>query len=124
MRTNLLLVGSAIVLSTIFIALVPAAAETIIVTENAEPRAAVSVADLNLNSTTGVASLQRRIEGAAAELCLTTAVEPIDTRLARAKCYRAAVSSGQRQIERMMAAQPTNSTASAALILTATATGR
>ena len=120
MRINTVLIGSAIVLSTAFITSVPAAAEAIIVTENPEPRAAVSVADLNLNSPAGVAKLQRRIEGAAAELCQTTAVEPIDMRLARAKCYRTAVSSGQRQIEHMMAAQLTNSTATAAGVLTTT----
>ena len=110
MRTNTLLIASAITLSTPFVTSVPARAESIVVTENAEPRAAVSVADLNLDSPSGIATLQRRIEGAAAELCLTTAVEPIDTRMARGKCYRTAIASGQRQIDRIVA----QSTAAAA----------
>jgi UrcA family protein len=117
MRINTLLIGSAIALSTAFVTSAPAAAEAIIVTEGPEPHAAVSVADLDLNSPAGIATLQRRIEGAAADLCQTTAVEPIDVRLARAKCYRTAVSSGQRQIDRTMAARRAQSTMAAAAIV-------
>lgn len=120
MQIKTLLIGSAIVLSTAFVTPAPATAETIIVTENAEPRATVLVADLNLDAPAGVATLQRRIKAAAADLCLTSAVEPIDMRMARGKCYRTAVSSGQRQIDRIMAAQPGNSTATAPGVLTTT----
>jgi len=114
MRIKTLLIGSAIVLGTAFATSVPAAAEAIIVTENSEPRAAVSVADLNLGSPEGIARLNGRIETAAAELCLTTAVEPIAMRLARTKCYRTAISSGQQQIERMLAAPGAQSATAAA----------
>lgn len=116
MQTKLLFIASAIALNIS----VPAAAESIIVSDNPEPHATVSVADLNLESPDGVARLERRIEGAASELCLTRDVEPLGTQLARAKCYRTAVSSGQRQIDRLMAGQGTTAAATAAAALTIT----
>jgi UrcA family protein len=117
MRINTLLIGSAIVLSTAFVTSVPAAAETIIVTEHPEPHATVTVADLNLGSPEGVARLNGRIKAAAADLCLTNTVEPIDMRMARAKCYRTALSSGQRQIDRIVAVEGAPSAMPAAAIV-------
>ncbi|HKC04067.1 MAG TPA: UrcA family protein [Sphingomicrobium sp.] len=116
MQTKLLFIASAIALSIS----VPAAAESIIVSDNPEPHAAVSVADLNLDSPDGVARLERRIEGAASDLCLTHDVEPVGTRLARAKCYRTAVSSGRRQIDRLTADHGAVTAATAAAALTIT----
>ena len=96
MQTKLLFIASAITLS---VSVPAAAAESIIVSDNPEPQATVTVADLNLDSPDGVARLEQRIEGAASDLCLTHDVEPVGTRLARAKCYHAAVTSGRRQID-------------------------
>jgi UrcA family protein len=83
----------------------PATAENYVATNIAESRATVSVADLDLASPAGVARLNVRIRGAAAKLCLTNDVEPVETRLARAKCFRTAVSSGERQVEQMSTAE-------------------
>jgi UrcA family protein len=78
----------------------------------------VSVTGLNLESATGIAKGKARIEAAAAELCLTNAVEPVDMRLARTKCYRTAVSDGYRQLGRMTAANSAASMGAATIILT------
>lgn len=63
-----------------------------------ESRATVSAVDLDLASPAGVARLRGRVRGAAAGLCLTHDVESLETHLARVRCFRTAVSSGERQI--------------------------
>jgi UrcA family protein len=103
MLTKILLSVSAIALSAT--PAVSASADGVTVTTNAEPRATVAVADLNIASPEGVARLKRRVDGAATQLCLTSAVEPIEMRVARAECYRAAISSGHRQIDRIVASE-------------------
>lgn len=120
MRTNMFPAGPAITLGLLLAMSTPAAAESVIVTGNPGPSLTVSTADLNLRSPTGLARLQSRIEAAAADLCLTNAVEPIDTRLARAKCYRTAVSRGNREIDRLVAVQGASSTSATAAILAKT----
>lgn len=87
----------------------PATAESVTVTGNPERSATVSIADFNLDSPAGIARLKSRIEAVAADLCLTNAVEPVGMRMARVKCYRTAVSSGHRQINRMLAAKAVKS---------------
>lgn len=116
MRNTLLLTRSAIALSMVLVTTAPAAAESVIVTGSAQPTATVSTIDFNLGSSAGVSKLKARVKSVAAALCLTNAVEPVDIRIARTKCYRTAVSSGHRQIDRMVAAQSANSMRTAAAI--------
>jgi UrcA family protein len=118
MHAKTIFIASAIALGAAFNAVPADAAETIIVSDNPEPHATVSIADLNLDSPAGVARLERRIEGAANELCLTRDVEPLGAQLARAKCYRTAISSGRRQIDHLVAARGANATTAATAILT------
>jgi UrcA family protein len=116
MRKSVFLSRSAIVLSTLLAISAPAVAESVIVTTNPAPRATVSITDFNLSSADGVARLKNRIKAAAADLCLTSAVEPVGMRVARAKCYRSAVSSGYRQVDHMVAAPGRGPTLTAAMI--------
>jgi UrcA family protein len=96
-----------------------ASAEGITVT-GTMPSAAVSIADLNLSSHAGVVKLTTRIEQTAAKMCLTSAVEPLGTRVARSNCYRTAVSSGLQQVDRIIAAGNGNPmTAAATLTISA-----
>lgn len=119
MQNKLLLITSVIALGTAFIS-DPASAESIIVSDNPVPHATVSTVDLNLDSPAGVARLERRIEGAASDLCLTQNVEPVGMRLARAKCYHAAVASGKRQIDRLTTDEGAKAAAMATAVLTIT----
>jgi len=73
----------------------------IIVVQDA-PSARVSYADLNLGSTAGRARLANRIEAAASELCIERNVEPVSVKLERNRCYRAAVASGERQMQHLV----------------------
>jgi UrcA family protein len=95
-----LLIASAIALGAR-----PAAAENYAATSASDPRATISAADLDLASPAGLARLNDRIRGAAAKLCLTNDVEPVETRLARAQCFRSAMSSGERQLQQMNASR-------------------
>jgi len=114
MRKYIQLIATVLVLSG-----APAsAAEEIVITRSPAPSATVSVAGLNLDSPTGLATGKARIEAAAADLCLTNAVEPVGMRLARTKCYRAAVSDGYRQLNRLTAANSAASMGAATVILT------
>jgi len=102
MLAKTLLAASAISLFAMPAMSAPLPADLVVTTGSA-PRATVAIADLNLASPEGAARLNSRIEAAAAGLCLTSAVEPVAMRVARAGCYRAAISSGRRQIDRMTA---------------------
>ena len=99
MTKSILIYRSAIALGSILVMTAPATAGS------GEPTATVSTADVSLGSPTGVEKLRDRISAAAADLCLTTAVEPLDVRLARTKCYRTAIANGDRQLSRMETAQ-------------------
>lgn len=120
MRNNLIRTRSAISLSILLAMSAPAVAEHVIVTANPAPSATVSTGDFNLASAAGLAAVKHRIRAVAADLCLTNAVEPVDIRMARAKCFRAAVADGNRQIERMVAARGAAPMDAVAVILTKT----
>ena len=108
MTKPILISRLAIALSSILLMTAPATAGS------GEPNATVSTTDVSLGSPAGVERLRDRIRASAADLCLTNAVEPLDVRLARAKCYRTAIASGHRQLNRLVAAQAARSTKSAA----------
>lgn len=97
MRISILLIASAVSLS----AASTATAGEVVITSTPGPSTTVTLADLDLTSSTGIATGKSRIAAAAADLCLTNAVEPVDMRMARSKCYRAAVADGHRQLDRM-----------------------
>lgn len=117
MQRNIML---ALAMITIGAASSQAAAETVTLTSTAGPSLTISTADLNLDSPQGIAGLEHRIRSAAANLCQTNAVEPVNIRMARAKCYRTAISDGYRQLDRMTAANSAASMGLAAVILTKT----
>jgi UrcA family protein len=100
-----LLIASAVALGAPLLVCAPAAAENYVASSASDPRATISAADLDLASPAGVARLNDRIRGAAAKLCLTNDVESVETRLARAKCFRTAISSGEWQVEQMSASR-------------------
>ena len=102
MHWNTLLAGAAIALG---LASAPAAAETIIMTSNRGPSVTIGTSDFNLDSPSGIAGLKGRVRSAAAELCQTNAVEPVDVRLARIKCFRTAIANGERQVDLIVADQ-------------------
>lgn len=112
--TNLL-IAPALALGAVSAA---ATAEEIVLIRTAVPSATVPVAGLDLDSPAGIATGKARIKAAAADLCLTNAVEPVGTRLARAKCYHAAVADGYRQLGRATAANSAASMGAATVILT------
>lgn len=112
-KTLILLAASAIALGS---PLAPVSAEEFTATATAEPSVTISIADLDLAAPAGMARLNSRIRGAANGLCFTTDVEPLETRLARAKCFRTAVSSGEWQVEQKSAARTASTrTATASL---------
>jgi UrcA family protein len=76
-----------------------AASNADIVVVQDSPSARVSYADLNLTSIAGRERLASRIESAASELCTERNVEPLSLKLDRMRCYRAALSSGARQMK-------------------------
>ena len=120
MRKTSTSIRPAVLLGMLLAASAPAAAEETIVTANPAPSAIVATGDYNLTSAEGLAAMKHRIRSVAAELCLTNAVEPVDIQMARTKCFRAAVSDGNRQIERMMAARHDAPRDAMAAILTKT----
>ena len=109
--------GAAIVASSVLI-MSTAKADPVIVTASPAPIAIVSSAGLDLNSPVGLARLRTRVKAAAAELCLANDVEPLDTRLARTKCYRTAVADGYRQLDDLTADKSAASMGAAAVLLT------
>jgi UrcA family protein len=114
LNKNILLAAAAIGLG---MASTAAAAEEIIMSMSVGPSVTVSTGDLNLDSTAGVAGLKNRVRTAAAELCQTNAVEPVDVRMARIKCYRTAISTGNRQIDRIVAEQGLGSAKTSSSVL-------
>lgn len=116
MRIINLPIGVALALSTVAAA---SAAQEAVVTTTPAPRASVSLAGLNLKSSAGIVTAKARVESAAADLCLTNAVEPVDLRMARAQCYRAAVSDGYRQLDRMADTRAAEATSGGASLIIA-----
>ena len=103
--TNRIAAGAATLSCVLTSLLVTAAAKAADLPQLAapQPTASVAVAGLDLATAQGSKALQRRIAGAAAELCLTGAVEPLDVRIARARCYRAAVADGRQKADGLIA---------------------
>lgn len=66
------------------------------------PTAKVSYADINLASASGVATLQKRVRGAASDICLEPVREDLAVSTARTMCYRAAVKDGFSQIDQLV----------------------
>ena len=102
MNKNILTAGAIIALG---LASAPAVAESVTMTSTAGPSVTIKADDYNLSSAAGVAGLKNRIRAAAADLCQTNAVEPVDVRVARIKCYRTAIANGNWQIDLMVAEQ-------------------
>ena len=87
------------VVTTLFIASPPAHAAI----TPPSPSAKVGIADIDLASPAGRKLLNSRVRMAAARICLTTNVEPVKVRAARANCYRSAIANGARATDRAVA---------------------
>ena len=83
----------------------PLHAESLTVTGSTAPTVRVSLADLNLDSSAGQSQADDRIRAAANGLCSSSAVEPIDVRIARKACHRSALASGRKELQRVVAAK-------------------
>jgi UrcA family protein len=96
----------------------PASAQGLIVTGSTAPAARVSMAGIDLDSVAGQAIAEGRIRSAASGLCHSSAVEPVDVRVARSACYRSALFSGRKQLQRMVAGKGLGSSQAAATAIT------
>jgi UrcA family protein len=67
------------------------------------PSARVSYAELNLNSRSGMAMLDRRIQRAAKTLCVDERVRDLARASAGRACFAEAIASAQPQVERAVA---------------------
>jgi UrcA family protein len=77
--------------ATLFVTSPPAQAAT-----GPTPTAAVGIADIDLASAVGRKILNSRVRMTSSRICLSTNVEPVKVKAARAKCFRAAVADGVR----------------------------
>ena len=73
------------------------AAEESAASTDPAPSAAVATADLDLRSAAGRGVLSSRIRMAADRICLTSNVEPLKVRMARAKCFQTVLASQHAQ---------------------------
>jgi UrcA family protein len=80
-------------------------ATPVIVEGNPAPFERVSVADLNLASQAGIATLRARIRSAANRVCVTNNVQPVAIKLRERSCYRTARTKALRDVDRLAAAQ-------------------
>lgn len=78
-------------------------AQTVVVKSNPWPSEKVSFADLNLDTTAGRATLDRRIRGAARRVCVIDADRSLENFSAGKLCYAAAVVDGHRQMTDVIA---------------------
>jgi UrcA family protein len=92
------------------------AAESLTVTAPA-PSKRVSYADLNLNTDSGRTLLQRRIRGAAGDLCLEDNINPLNVRVQRRACFTAAVADGYRQLDALLEARASGTAFAAASLV-------
>jgi UrcA family protein len=76
------------------------AGNDIVVVQDA-PTARVSYADLNLASAVGRGRLAVRIKSAARMLCSEAAIDPLDVKQLRSRCYHVAMVSGANQMSRI-----------------------
>jgi UrcA family protein len=84
---------------------VPALAqgESPVVVEGGVPTAIVSYADLDIGSSSGLATLNGRITRAASRLCFDKAHKDVPTKVFEARCFDTAMASAKPQVERAMA---------------------
>ena len=81
----------------------PANAESLTVTGSTAPTARVSLAGLDLDSPAGQSQAEDRIRAAANGLCTSSAVEPVNMRMARKACHSSALASGRKELQRVVA---------------------
>jgi UrcA family protein len=81
----------------------PLNAESLTVTGSAAQTAWVSLAGLDLDSPAGQSQAEDRIRAAANGLCSSSAVEPVDIRIARKACHSSALASGRKELQRFVA---------------------
>jgi UrcA family protein len=79
--------------------------ENPVVVEGGRPTAIVSYADLDLGSSSGVATLNGRIYRAASHICVEDGRTDLATRLNYANCFNAALASAKVQIDRAVASE-------------------
>lgn len=79
-----------------------ASANTANVVDAAHSAIHVGYGDLDLHSSAGRTKLSARIHSAAKSLCSEDNVRPLAEQLARAECYRAAVSGGTAQMQSIL----------------------
>lgn len=94
----------AVVMSVALIA-VPAYAQgdSPVVVEGGMPTAIVSYADLDIGSSSGLATLNGRITRAASRLCFNNAHKDVPTKVFEARCFGTAMASAKPQVERAIA---------------------
>lgn len=95
MNARFLLVPAALLCATASLATATSAAAG----QLHAPQARVSFADLNLASASGRATLERRVNAAAEQLCLVTGVTDLRTQRAGRDCYAATVDRAMAQVE-------------------------
>lgn len=81
----------------------PAFAQDPVIVEGGAPTAAVSYADLDLGSASGLATLKGRISRAASRLCTESGRKDVDTQLSEARCFKTAIASAKPQVEHAVA---------------------
>ena len=83
----------------------PLNAESVTVTGPSAPMAPVSLAGLDLDSLAGQSQAENRIRAAANGLCSSSAVEPVNIRMARKACHSSALASGRKELQRLVASK-------------------
>ena len=76
-----------------------------VVVEGGMPTAIVSYADLDIGSSSGLATLNGRITRAASRLCFDKAHRDVPTKVLEARCFDTAVAGAKLQVERAIAEQ-------------------
>jgi UrcA family protein len=79
----------------------PVAAQPVTIVGEAPRVAHVGFADLDLTTDAGVRTLERRVDGAARDLCDETGVQTLALRIARKSCFDEARADGREQVARI-----------------------
>jgi len=79
-----------------------------VVVEGGVPTAIVSYADLDIGSSSGLATLNGRISRAASRLCFDNAHRDVPTKALEARCFDTAMASAKPQVERAIADKSTS----------------
>jgi UrcA family protein len=77
--------------------------ESPVVVEGGVPTAIVSYADLDLGSSSGLATLNGRITRAASRLCFDNGHRDVPTKVFEARCFDTAMAGAKPQVERAIA---------------------